>query len=85
LDEYITRAKPGQDYIYYLAGESKEKILQSPVLQALLRKGYEVLILDDPLDEYVFTHLNEYEKKKLMNVGKGEFKFPDDDDSSRRR
>jgi heat shock protein beta len=40
--------------------------------------------LDDPLDEYVFSHLNEYEKKKLMNVGKGEFKFPDDDDSSRR-
>lgn len=50
-----------------------------------MKKGYEVLILDDPLDEYVFSHLNEYEKKKLSNVGKGEFKFPDDDDSSRRR
>jgi len=85
LDEYISRSKAGQDYIYFLAGESKEQILKAPVLQALLKKGYEVLILDDPVDEYCFQHLNEYEKKKLVNVGKGEFKFPDDDDLSRRR
>jgi heat shock protein beta len=50
-----------------------------------LKKGYEVLLLDDPIDEFTFQHLSEYEKKKLMNVAKGEFKFPDDDDSSRKK
>lgn len=85
LDSYLGRAKTGQDYIYYLCGESTEQILKAPVLQALLKKGYEVIVGDDPIDEYVFQHLQEYEKKKFVNVGKGEFKFPDDDDSSRRR
>ena len=59
--------------------------MKSPILQTLLKKGYEVLILDDPIDEYVFQHLTEYEKKKLVNVSKGDFKIPDDDDNSRRR
>lgn len=60
-------------------------MMKAPVLQALLKKGYEVLLLDDPIDEFVFQHLTEYEKKKMVNVAKGDFKFPDDDDSLRRR
>ena len=43
------------------------------------------MILDDPIDEFAFQHLVEYEKKKLINVQKGEFKFPDDDDTQRKR
>ena len=68
-----------------MAGESKSTLMKSPVLQALLKKGYEVLLLDDPIDEFVFQHLTEYEKKKMVNVAKGDFKFPDDDDSLRRK
>lgn len=60
-------------------------MLESPIIQNLLKKGYEVLLLDDPIDEYCFQHLSEYEKKKLVNVAKGEFRFPDDDDSMRKR
>ena len=59
--------------------------MKAPALQALIKKGYEVLLLDDPIDEFCFQHLNEYEKKKLVNVEKGEFKFPEDDDQGRKR
>lgn len=56
-----------------------------PTIQKLLKKGYEVLLLDDPIDEFTFQHLTDYEKKKIVNVGKGDFKFPEDDDVSRKR
>jgi heat shock protein beta len=85
LDDYISRAKTGQDFIYFLAGDNKETLMKSPILQGLLKRGYEVLLLDDPIDEFCFQHLNEYGKKKLQNVAKGEFRFPDDDDSGRKR
>lgn len=57
FQQYIDRAKekhPNQDAIYFLAGESKEAIMKQPVLQKLLKKGYEVLLCDDPIDEFVF-------------------------------
>lgn len=59
--------------------------MNTPTLQKLLKKGYEVLLLDDPIDEFTFQHLTEYEKKKLSNVAKGDFKFPDDDDLERQK
>ncbi|CAD8122730.1 unnamed protein product [Paramecium sonneborni] len=85
FDNYIERAKPGQDSIYYLAGENKEQLLASPIIQGLLKKGYEVLLLDDPVDEFTFQHLNEYKQKKLVNVGKGDFKQPEDNDEQRKK
>lgn len=56
-----------------------------PTIEKLLKKGYEIIILDDPIDEFTFTNLNEFEKKKLQNVGKGDFKFPEDSDEERKR
>jgi len=49
-----------------------------------MKKEYEVLLLDDPIDEYTMQHLSEYEKKKLVNIGKGDFKFPEDDEDKNR-
>jgi len=60
-------------------------LLKYPTIQALLRKGYEVLLLDDPVDEFCMQHLNEYEKKKLVNVAKGDFKMPTDDETEKKR
>lgn len=77
--------KTGQDSIYFIAGESKDVLMNHPALQKLLKKGYEILLLDDPIDEFTFQHLSEYEKKKLSNIAKGDFKFPDDDDNERKR
>ncbi|CAK72510.1 unnamed protein product (macronuclear) [Paramecium tetraurelia] len=85
FDDYIERSKPGQDSIYYLAGENKEQLLSSPIIQGLIKKGYEVLLLEDPVDEFTFQHLNEYKQKKLTNVGKGDFKQPEDNDEQRKK
>lgn len=76
--------KENQDQIYFLSGESKEMIMQSPNLQGLLKKGYEVLLLDDPIDEFVFQHLTEYDKLKMANIAKSDFKFPEDDVEKRK-
>lgn len=85
LDDYITRCKPGQDNIFYIAGEDKKQLMKSPIIQGLLKKNFEVLLLDDPVDEFTFQHLTEYEKKKLVNVGKGDFKQPEDDELTRQK
>ena len=80
LDDYIERSKKLQDSIYFFAGEDKDLMVQSPLIQGLLKRGYEVLLLDDNIDEYCMSHLSEYEKKKLVNVAKSGFKFPGEDD-----
>ena len=80
FDEYIKRMKPKQEYIYFLAGEDKETLRQSPLIQRILEKGGEVLLLDDPIDEFCIQNLGEYEKKKLKNVAKGDLKLWDEDD-----
>jgi len=85
LDDYIERMKENQDSIYYLAGESREYLLKAPALQSLIKNGYEVLLLDDPIDEFCMQHLTEYEKKKLVNVAKEGFRLPTDDESSKKR
>jgi len=70
LDEYIERMKEGQKGIYWISGESKEAVMNSPMLEAFRQKGIEVLFLTDPIDEYCFQQLNEYEDHKLMCITK---------------
>jgi heat shock protein beta len=71
LDAYVERMKEGQDQIYYLAGESIEAVRASPLVEAVLHKGYEVLYMLDPIDEYVMQHLTKYDSKyRLVNLGK---------------
>ena len=63
LDEYIKKMKSIQDQIYFFSGEDKAVLEKSPLVVGLARKGYEVLLCDDPIDEYVFNVLKEYEGK----------------------
>jgi len=70
LDEYISRMRDDQDTILYLPGDSKESILSSPILEKYKAEKYEVLILDDPVDEYTTQHLTEYEKRKVKSIAK---------------
>lgn len=67
-----------------MAGDSVDAIMTSPNLQGLIKKGYEVLLLADPIDEFCFQHLQEYEKHKLINIAKSDFKFPEDDVEKRK-
>jgi heat shock protein beta len=79
LDHYIGRMKDWQDQIYFIAGDSLEAVKQSPFLEKFLAKDLEVLYLVEPLDEYVFQHLSEYDGKRLQNIAKEGIVFGDED------
>ena len=66
LDDYVGRMLPDQTDIYYVTGENKKVVENSPFLEKLKRKGYEVLYLVDAIDEYVVQQLKEYDDKKLV-------------------
>ena len=72
LDDYIARMKEGQDAIYYVTADSFAAARNSPHLQIFRRKGIEVLLLSDRVDEWLVSHLTEYKDKKLASVAKGE-------------
>lgn len=71
LEDYLSRMKPEQNAIYYLTGETRSVVENSPHLEAFKEKGYEVLYLTDPVDELLVQSLTEYQGKSLKSVGKG--------------
>ncbi|MFP5384373.1 MAG: molecular chaperone HtpG [Gammaproteobacteria bacterium] len=71
LDDYIARMKPGQEKIYYVTADSFNAAKNSPHLEIFRKKGVEVLLLTDRVDEWVVSHLNEYEGKPLLSVARG--------------
>ena len=72
LDEYIARLQEGQDKIYYITAESYAAAKNSPHLEVFRKKGIEVLLLSDRVDEWLVSHLTEFEDKPLQSVARGE-------------
>ena len=72
LAEYVERMKEGQQQIFYAAGETRQQLLKSPHLEAFKAKGYEVLLLTDPVDEVWVGSVTEFDGKPLQSVAKGE-------------
>ena len=70
LKDYVSRMKEGQKDIYFITGESKATVATSPFVETLKKKGYEVLYMVDPIDEYVIQQLKEFDGKKLRNCSK---------------
>merc|ERR1711879_579897 len=79
LDDYVSRMDDKQPGIYYVTGESKRSVETSPFLERLKKKGYEVIYMVDPIDEYCVQQLKEYEGKKLISATKEGLKFDEDD------
>ncbi|AQR64067.1 molecular chaperone HtpG [Aquaspirillum sp. LM1] len=71
LADYASRMKPEQDKIYYLTADSYTAALASPHLEVFRKKGVEVLLLTDRVDEWVTSHLNEFDGKSLVSVARG--------------
>ncbi len=71
LEAYVSRMKEGQSDIYYLVGDSFEAAKHSPHLEVFRKKGLEVLLLSDRIDEWLMQHLTEFDGKKLRSVAKG--------------
>jgi len=83
LDDYVSRMDDKQPGIYYVTGESKKSVESSPFLEKLKKKGYEVLYMVDPIDEYAVQQLKEFEGKKLISATKEGLDMADDDEEKK--
>ncbi|MHC2144853.1 molecular chaperone HtpG [Pseudomonas sp. 210_17 TE3656] len=72
LADYLARAKEGQDKIYFLTGESYAQVKNSPHLEVFRKKGIEVLLLTDRIDEWLMSYLSEFDGKNFVDVARGD-------------
>src|SRR5262249_15066532 len=82
---YVERMKEGQSEIYYLTGESRSVVENSPHLEAVKEKGYEVLYLVEPVDELLMQSLMDFEGKRLKSIGKGTINLSDAEEREKRQ
>ena len=80
LDDYITNMPENQNEIYYISGESIESVQSSSFVEGVRSKGFNVLYMTEPIDEYVLQQLTEYEGKKLTSITKEGFQLPESEE-----
>merc|ERR1711881_135388 len=78
MKDYVSRMKANQTDIYYITGESKDAVKSSAFVERLTKKGFEVLFMTEPIDEYCIQQLKEYDGKEMTCVTKEGLVLPTD-------
>uniref|UniRef100_A0AAQ4P477 Heat shock protein 90, alpha (cytosolic), class B member 1 n=1 Tax=Gasterosteus aculeatus aculeatus TaxID=481459 RepID=A0AAQ4P477_GASAC len=84
LTEYLTRMKENQKSIYYITGESKDQVANSAFVERVRKRGFEVLYMTEPIDEYCVQQLKEFDGKTLVSVTKEGLELPEDGDEKKK-
>jgi len=82
--DYVARMKEGQKDIYFITGETKSSVSNSPFIEGLKKKGIEVVYMIDPIDEYVIQQLKDFDGKKLKNCTKEGLDLEDTEEEKKR-
>jgi len=85
LADYVARMKDGQDKIYFMTGESRAQVENSPHMEAFKAKGYEVLLLTDPVDEIWVEAVQDHDGKEFQSVARGSVDLPSEEEPSQER
>uniref|UniRef100_A0A1B0B950 Heat shock protein 83 n=1 Tax=Glossina palpalis gambiensis TaxID=67801 RepID=A0A1B0B950_9MUSC len=85
LADYVSRMKENQKHIYFITGESKEQVANSAFVERVKARGFEVVYMTEPIDEYVIQHLKEYKCKQLVSVTKEGLELPEDEAEKKKR
>merc|ERR1711894_643831 len=83
--DYVSRMKENQKDIYYITGESREVVAASAFVERLKKRGFEVIYMTEPIDEYVVQQLKEYDGKNLVSVTKEGLELPEDEEEKKKR
>ena len=84
LKDYVSRMKENQKSIYFITGENRDAVENSAFVERLRKRGYEVLYMVDPIDEYAVQQLKEYDAKTLVSVTKEGLELPEDEEEKKR-
>merc|ERR1712113_580150 len=84
LTDYVSRMKENQKDIYYITGESKEVVAASALVERLKKRGFEVVYMTEPIDEYVVQQLKEFDGKTLVSVTKEGLELPEDEEEKKK-
>merc|ERR1712227_262574 len=85
LEDYVSRMKENQKDIYYITGENREVVAASAFVERLKKRGFEVVYMTEPIDEYVVQQLKEFDGKNLVSVTKEGLELPEDEEEKKKR
>ncbi|KAH8339804.1 hypothetical protein KR074_010957 [Drosophila pseudoananassae] len=85
LSDYVSRMKENQKHVYFITGESKDQVSNSAFVERVKARGFEVVYMTEPIDEYVIQHLKEYKGKQLVSVTKEGLELPEDEAEKKKR